>query len=266
MIKVGISGAAGRMGQIIIRLLAKEKNMKLAAAIEARNHPMLGKDAGECAGTDRTGVVISSGTKNPGKIDVLIDFSSPQAAVEHMKQMAERKIPVVIGTTGLSPAQLQKIRRFSRKIPCVMAPNMSVGVNLMFKLLKLAGRILGKKYDVEIVEAHHRFKKDAPSGTAKRMAEIIAEEAGLDLAKSGVYGRKGITGARKKGELGIMSVRAGDIIGDHTVMFAGAGERLELTHRALSRDTFARGAILAAMFAVRAKKGLHDMQDVLGVK
>lgn len=261
MIKIGIAGAAGKMGQTIIRLALKDRNFRLTAAIESKGHGMLGRDAGSAVGMEISGVKIETGQVPLKKADVLIDFSSPAVTVSNLEFMADLKRPVVIGTTGFSDAQKRMIKKIANRIPIVMSSNMSIGVNLLFKLLPLVVSAM-KDYDVEIIEAHHRMKKDAPSGTAKRIAEIITAARKLDI----VSGRCGICGPRKNNELGILAVRAGEIVGDHTVLFAGPGECFEITHRALSRDTFGKGALLAAAFALKAKKGLYDMQDVLGLK
>jgi len=200
------------------------------------------------------------------KGDVAIDFTSHAASMQHLQTAVQLKKPIVIGSTGFSAEEMEKIRSMAQCVPCVLAPNMSVGVNVLFKVLKTVAEILGDDYDVEIVEAHHHLKKDAPSGTAMKMAQIIAEALGRDLDKVGVYERKGLIGERSRTEIGIQTLRAGDIVGEHTVMFGAVGERLELVHRAHSRDNFARGAIRAAKWVVGQPPGLYDMQDVLGLR
>ena len=239
-VPVAISGCGGRMGNRIAALSFGDSELKVAGAFESNGHPWLGKDLGEQLGLGSKGVKITSDIKNglsPAK--VLIEFTTPQATIIHLKIACELKVGMVIGTTGLSPAEISQVKEASKSIPVVMAPNMSIGVNLLFGLVGEVAKKLGPGYDVEIVEVHHRFKKDAPSGTAKRLAEIIAEAKSKDLDRVGVYGRKGIPGERTPDEIGIHAVRAGDVVGDHTVIFSSLGERIELTHRAHSRDTFA---------------------------
>jgi 4-hydroxy-tetrahydrodipicolinate reductase len=197
--------------------------------------------------------------------DVIIDFTAPDSALEHMEWAASRSIAAVIGTTGLSSGQAARIKELARTIPCVCSPNMSVGINLMFTLIDRVARILSDRYDIEIIEAHHRLKKDAPSGTAVTMARILADAMNRELGAVAVHQRKGMIGARRRDEIGIQVVRAGDIVGDHTVLFAGEGERLEITHRAHSRDTFAAGAVRAAAWVTGQPPGLYDMRDVLGL-
>jgi len=198
--------------------------------------------------------------------DVLIEFTKPQASLENMRMTATRGIAMVIGTTGITGDTLREVESLGRKSKCVMSPNMSVGINVMFKIVEDVARILGRDYDMEILETHHRLKKDAPSGTAMRLAQILAESVGRDLDKIGVYKRKGAVGKRTDAEIGIQAWRAGDIIGEHTVMFGGIGERLEMIHRAHNRDNFARGAVRAALWVMKQPDGLYDMQDVLGLK
>ncbi len=218
-------------------------------------------------GLEKLGVLISDELEHIiDEGEVLIEFTDPDTTLDHLGMAIEHNKAMVIGTTGFSDEQLEEIKEIAPQIPCVMAPNMSVGVNLLFKLAKEIAPVLGDDYDIEIVEAHHRKKKDAPSGTAMRIAEILAKALGRNLKGVGVYGRKGITGERTKKEIGIHAVRAGDIVGEHTITFAGTGERIEITHRAHSRDTFAQGALRAVKFVAKAKKGLYDMQDVLKLK
>ena len=235
-------------------------------AVERKGHAAVGEDAGEVAGCGRLGVPVTDDLTIADGAEVLIDFTTPDATLAHLEVMAARRKAMVIGTTGFSPDQLAELRTRARPIPCVFSPNMSVGVNVMLKVLADMARTLGEEYDIEILEAHHRLKKDAPSGTALKMAQVLAKAMGRDLDAVAAYGRKGMIGKRKRGEIGIQVIRAGDIVGDHTVLFGGMGERIELTHRAQSRDTFARGALRAARWVVKQPAGLYDMQDVLGLK
>ena len=260
MIKTIVCGACGRMGQMIINAVLKDKDTQLVGILELGGHPMVGKDlgVGDLKVTDDLKSIIDDA-------DVVIDFTNPEATIKHLEIVKEYGKRAVVGTTGLDDKQVSQLHKISEDIACVFAPNMSVGVNLLFKLVAQSAKALGD-YDVEIVEAHHNLKKDAPSGTAKKIARIIADVLGRDLDKDGVYGRHGMVGARKKQEIGIHAVRAGDIVGEHTVTFASVGERLELVHRAHSRDTFAQGAVRAAKWVAGKPKGLYDMQDVLGLK
>ncbi|HEA46973.1 MAG TPA: 4-hydroxy-tetrahydrodipicolinate reductase [bacterium] len=267
MIKAIVSGACGRMGSSIIGTIVNDEEIKLVGALERKGHPNFGKDAGEVNGLGRLGVLISDDLEHIiDEGEVLIEFTDPDTTLNHLRIAIEHNKAMVIGTTGFGDEQLKEIKEIAAQIPCVMAPNMSVGVNLLFKLAKDIAPVLGNDYDIEIVEAHHRKKKDAPSGTAIKIAEILAKALGRSLKEIGVYGRKGTTGERTKKEIGIHAVRAGDIVGEHTITFAGTGERLEITHRAHSRDTFAQGAMRAVKFVIKAKKGLYDMQDVLKLK
>ena len=267
MVKVIVTGAAGRMGARIITLVQDTDGVELVGAVEHRDHQLTGSDVGAYLGLGKTGVILEDDlNKCIRRGDVVIDFSSHTASVEHFRIAAENKKAIVIGSTGLTPDEMKQVAEISREARCVLAPNMSVGVNVMFKVLKDVAGILGDGYDVEIIEAHHNQKKDAPSGTAVKMAGVIADSLGRDLEKVGVYGRKGMIGARPKSEIGVQTVRAGDIVGEHTVIFGGMGERLEFIHRAHSRDNFAGGAIRAATWIVNRKNGLYDMQDVLGLK
>lgn len=267
MVKTIVNGAAGRMGSRIIALIQETDGISLTGAIERKGHQSVGKDAGESAMWGKVGISI---TDNLSKIiddsEVVIEFTMPKSTIENLRIASIRKIPFVIGTTGFSNDELEEIKGLTKTIPCVMAPNMSVGVNLVFKTIADIAKILGDDYDIEIVEAHHRFKKDAPSGTAIKMAEVIAEALNRNLNEVGIYARHGIIGERKKREIGIQTVRAGDIVGEHTVIFGGMGERIEVTHRAHTRDNFARGAIRAAKWVVKQKPGLYSMMDVLGLK
>lgn len=267
MINIAVTGAAGRMGKSIIAAIKANPLVALAGALEKEDSQSIGRDAGEAANIGPIGVkVTDSMARAFKKADVIIDFTAPDASMRNIEEAVRLKKAVVIGTTGFSTGQRSRIKELGKKTPIVMSPNMSVGVNLLFKLVRDAAAVIGKDYDIEIVEAHHRHKKDAPSGTAVRLAEVMASALDRDLDKTAVYGREGIVGERKPEEIGILSVRGGDIIGDHTVMFAGLGERVELTHRASSRDTFALGAVRAALWVADKPNGLYDMQDVLGIK
>jgi 4-hydroxy-tetrahydrodipicolinate reductase len=198
--------------------------------------------------------------------EVVIDFSSPEATLEHLRLVTQHRRAMVIGTTGFSASELDELKSLARQVPCVFSPNMSVGVNLIYKVIGEMAKTLGDDYDIEVIEAHHRLKKDAPSGTALKIAEVLARAVNRDLNQVGIYARKGLIGERTKGEIGIQAVRAGDIVGDHTILFGGMGERIEVTHRASSRDTFARGALRAARWVVRQPPGLYDMMDVLSLR
>ncbi|MEK7370548.1 MAG: 4-hydroxy-tetrahydrodipicolinate reductase [candidate division NC10 bacterium] len=263
---VVIAGAAGRMGSRLVALIQEEKDLRLVGALEAPGHPALQKDAGEVAGIGRVNVPITGdpdGVLGPDRI--LIEFSVPEASLAHLRAVARQRGRAVIGTTGFSAAQRQEIEGLAQEAAVLLSPNMSVGVNVAFRVLREMARLLGDDYDVEIAEVHHRFKKDAPSGTALRMAEVVAQALGRDLTRTAIYGRHGMPGERTRSEIGILSQRSGDVVGEHTVSFGALGERLELTHRAHSRDTFARGALRAARFIAEARPGLYSMQDVLGL-
>ncbi len=264
---IAISGAAGRMGRRILALGSQRPDFVITGALDSPDHPAQGRDAGEIAGIGNIGVPISSDrTEVLKKCEILIDFSAPAVSVENVKSAAELDKAIVIGTTGFSEDQRKELVEAGQKTRCLIAPNMSLGVNLLFGLVEITARILGHNYDVEIIESHHKMKKDAPSGTADKLARVIAQNLDRDLNSSAVYGRHGIIGERKTEEIGIMSLRGGDIVGEHTVMFITEGERIELTHRAHSRDAFAKGALQAASWLVSKPKGLYDMQDVLGLK
>jgi 4-hydroxy-tetrahydrodipicolinate reductase len=267
MVKAIVSGAAGRMGGRIIHMMAGVSGITLAGALERPDHPAIGKDIGEVVGLPKKGVAVSGFLADLlPQADVLIEFTHPEPTLEHLKAAAEAGKAMVIGTTGLNPTQVGELKWLAEKTRVVFAPNMSVGVNLMFKVVEMIAGVLTEGYDVEIVEAHHRLKKDAPSGTAIKLAQVIAQALGRDLTKVGVYARHGIIGERTDPEIGIQTVRAGDITGEHTVLFGGIGERLEVIHRAHNRDNFAKGAVRAALWIVDQAPGLYDMQDVLGLK
>jgi len=264
MINVIIDGACGRMGKMIINGVFQAPDMQLVGAIEAPGHPNLGQDAGELAGVGHLEVVVCSELPDIiEKCDVVIEFTTPAATLEHLQNVVDADKAMIIATTGFTPEELEKVHELASQIRCVMAPNFSVGVNLLLKVVCDVARILGDDYDIEVIEAHHNKKVDSPSGTAKRIAEVIAETVQRDLDEVGIYGRKGIVGARTREEIGIHAIRGGDIVGDHTILFAGTGERLEITHRAHSRETFAQGALRAARWVVNAPKGLHDVNEVL---
>jgi len=267
MVKVAVAGAAGRMGGRIVHMIYQNPETELAGAFERPDHKSVGEDAGSVAGIGDLGVRICGAIDDgAGEADVLIDFTQPESTLQNMRTASEKGIAVVIGTTGITENGIAEITTLAEKIPCVMAPNMSVGVNVMFKIAGEMARILGNDYDMEILEVHHRLKKDAPSGTAMRLGQILADAVDRDLEKVGVFGRKGMIGERTDEEIGIQTWRAGDIAGEHTVMFGGIGERLELVHRAHNRDNFARGAVRAALWITGKPAGLYDMQDVLGLK
>jgi len=269
MIKAVVTGAAGRMGSRIINVLSASEGIRLSGAVERKGHSLVGQDSYGPAGLPAGGVLTVIADDLPAALkagDVLIDFTFPETSLEHIKTCADLGRPAVIGSTGFSKEQLGEIDKYVQKIPCVLSPNMSVGVNVCFKVLADLAKTLGGDFDVEIVEAHHRLKKDAPSGTAVRMGEVVAAALGRDYRQVARCHREGITGERTKEEIGMQTLRGGDIVGEHTVYFIGMGERIELTHRAHTRDMFARGAVRAAKWVVGKKPGLYDMQDVLGLK
>lgn len=267
MVKAIVVGAGGRMGRAVIHTILETPGITLVGAVEAEGHPFLGRDVGTLVGEGKTGVVVESDlSRVVDRGEVIVDFTAPGVALKSLEVGVERHLAVVIGTTGFSPEELKRIKAIGPRTRCVVAPNMSVGVNVMIRIVREIAGILGEEYDVEIVEAHHRFKKDAPSGTAMRLGRTIAEARGKDLDGVAVWSRKGLIGERKPGEIGVAVVRAGDIVGEHTVIFGGLGERLEVTHRAHSRDNFARGAVRAALWVMEQRDGLYDMEDVLGLR
>lgn len=266
-LRLAVPGAAGKMGRMILKVIAETPSTELVAAIERPVSPTLGQDAGVVAGLGPLGVAIRSDLDDALKnADVVIDFTAPSATAWTVSRAADCDVAVVIGTTGLGEAEKRAVWQASERIPIVLSANMSLGVNVLFGLLGQAARALGPGYDVEIVELHHRHKKDAPSGTALSMASALAEALGRDLSKVARYGREGQMGARTADEIGVHAVRGGDIVGEHTAYFCGLGERLEITHRASSRETFARGAVRAAEWLRDRDPGLYDMQDVLGLR
>jgi 4-hydroxy-tetrahydrodipicolinate reductase len=267
MIEVVVTGAAGRMGGHILRMVKAAEDLRLAAALE-RPGPAVGRDAGEVAGMGPLGVPVTASlaealARQPG---VVVDFTHFEASAGHAEACAAAGVPIVIGSTGFTPEARARVATAARRIAVVLAPNMSVGVTVMLDLVRRAAAVLGDAYDVEVVEMHHRLKKDAPSGTALRLAEVAAEALGRDPARDLRLERAGMIGERPAREIGVQSLRGGDVVGEHTVFLAGAGERLEITHRAGSREQFARGAVRAARWVVGRPPGLHDMADVLGLR
>ncbi len=266
MQNVIIAGSTGRMGHALIETAINDPELELHAALDRADCPQLGKDAGELFGAP-CGVKISTDLQAALQdADVLVDFTRPEPSLAYLEACRQAGVGMVIGTTGFSPGQKEAIAAAARDIPIVFAPNMSVGVNLLINLVQSAARVLSEGYDIEIIEAHHRHKVDAPSGTALRLGEAAAAALGRDLAQCAVYGREGVTGERDPSTIGFATVRGGDVVGDHTVLFAGIGERVELTHKASSRATFALGALRAAKFLAGKNNGLFDMQDVLGLR
>lgn len=264
-LRLAIPGAAGRMGRMILRLISETPGLQLGVATERNGSPHIGQDAGLIAGAVPLGVRIAA-EDAPLDADVAIDFTAPGATVGLVERAAEAGVAVVVGTTGLGEAERAAIERAAEQIPIVWAANMSLGMNVLFGLVRQAAAVLGDDYDAEIIEAHHRQKKDAPSGSALALAGVLCETLGRDPAEDLRHGRQGLVGARTTREIGIHALRGGDIVGDHTVLFCGPGERIELTHRASSRETFARGALRAAEWLRDRDPGLYDMQDVLGLR
>jgi 4-hydroxy-tetrahydrodipicolinate reductase len=266
-IRIAINGASGRMGKALIDIVAANANTTLTAAIERPDSSLVGADAGELIGIGMLGVTLTGDIEQVvDAFDVLIDFSAPASTLKNLQVCARHNKAIVIGTTGFSDAEKTEMLSYQSKIPVCVAANYSTGVNLCFKLLDIAAKVLGDDYDVEIYEAHHRHKVDAPSGTALRMGEVVADALGRDLNTTAVYGREGQTGARNRDTIGFATVRGGDVVGDHTVMFMADGERVEITHKASSRHSFARGAVRAAQWLAAQKPGLFDMQDVLDLR
>ena len=267
MRRIAVMGAAGRMGKILIEAVGQAEGAKLTAAVDRPDSSLIGADAGELAAQGKIGVTLA-GDLNAvlDQFDVLIDFTHPSVTLKNLEICRRAGKAMVIGTTGFSPEERQQLEAAAQEIPIVFAANYSVGVNLCLKLLDTAARVLGDDVDIEIIEAHHRHKVDAPSGTALRMGEVVADALGRDLHKVAVYGREGQTGARERETIGFATVRAGDVVGDHTVLFAADGERVEITHKASSRMTFAKGAVRSALWLQGREAALYDMQDVLGLK
>jgi 4-hydroxy-tetrahydrodipicolinate reductase len=265
--RIVITGASGRMGANLLRAVSEGEGTELAGAVDRPGAETVGRDAGELAGTGPLGVAVSDDLADVlGGADAVIDFTLPEATTRYAQQCAEAGVALVVGTTGFDTEQKAILDDAARQIPMVVAPNMSIGVNLTFKVLDTVARALGDDYDVEIIEAHHRNKVDAPSGTALRMGEVVAGALGRSLDANAVYGRQGRTGVRDRATIGFETIRAGDIVGEHTVMFAGAGERVEIGHKASSRMTFASGAVRAARWVAGQGAGQYDMQDVLGLR
>ena len=267
MIRVAVAGAAGRMGRILIEAVNNHPSLTLGAATEREDSTLIGADAGELAGVGKLGVSVSADLASVvDDFDVAIDFTAPAATLRHLDVCEAYAKKMVIGTTGFDDAGKRRIQAVADKNGIMFAPNMSVGVNLCFKLLDVAARVMGEGADIEIIEAHHRHKVDAPSGTALRMGEVIADALGRDLNEVAVYGREGVTGERDSKTIGFETIRAGDVVGEHTVWFAQDGERVEITHKASSRMTFANGAVRAAHWLMQQDPALYDMQDVLGLR
>ena len=266
-LKVVVAGAGGRMGQMLLQAVLEADSLQLSGALDVAGSPQLGQDAAQSLGRPACGVRISSDLREGLKGgQVLIDFTRPEGTMAHLALCRELGLQMVIGTTGFSEAQKQHITDAARDIAIVMAPNMSVGVNVTLKLLEMAAKALATGYDIEIIEAHHRHKVDAPSGTALKMGEVIAQALGRDLKECAVYERNGHTGERDPSTIGFSAIRGGDIVGDHTVLFAGTGERIEITHKSASRTTYAQGSVRAARFLAGRAAGLYDMFDVLGLR
>ncbi len=266
MIRLAVAGAAGRMGKAILRLASEDKTFQIAGGLEHPKNPSVGLDLGEQIGVGHLKIPISKDTLSVlKKADVLIDFTHPSATPAHLLAALKTKTAYVLGTTGLDPFVLKSLRQAAKHIPIVQSPNMSIGVNLLFKLAEITAKALDESYDIELAEIHHRLKKDAPSGTAMKFVEILAEARKKNSEKDVIYGRKGETGARPRGKIGVFALRGGDVVGDHTLSFLGDGERVELIHRATSRDAFAQGALRAAKFVANQRPGLYHMQQVLGI-
>jgi 4-hydroxy-tetrahydrodipicolinate reductase len=264
MIRIAVAGAAGRMGRNLVLACAACKETRLTQATDKPGHSLIGADAGVVAGIEAQDVLITDHL-DASKFDVLIDFTHPTVTSNHVDYCLENNKKMVIGTTGADQKLEQKLHRAGETIAIMYAPNMSVGINLCLRLLQTAAKVLGDSVDIEIIEAHHRDKVDAPSGTALKMGQVIAESLGRDLDDCAVYGREGQTGARDRKTIGFATIRAGDIVGDHTVLFAGEGERIEITHKSSSRMTYANGAIRACQWIAQKDHGLFSMQDVLGI-
>lgn len=265
-INIAVAGSSGRMGRTLIETVLRDPELRLAAALEQSGNAHIGKDAGELVGSP-CGVKVSGDVEAALKdCDALIDFTRPEGTLAYLEACRKLGVRMVIGTTGFDDQGKKVIADASRGMAIALAPNFSIGVNVAFKLLEVAAKALSSGYDVEIIEAHHRHKVDAPSGTALRMGEVVAQALGRDLRECAIYGREGHTGERKDETIGFSTVRGGDLVGDHTVMFIGTGERIEVTHRASSRSNYANGALRAARFIMDKKTGLYDMHDVLGLK
>lgn len=264
--KIAIAGASGRMGRMLIETVLNNPDVTLSGALDRAGSPQLGEDVGTLLGKT-TGVVLTDDIEQVfAASDVLIDFTRPEGTLVHLEAALRHNVKMVIGTTGFSDEQKAQLRAAGEKIGIVFSANMSVGVNVTLKLLEFAARHFDKGYDIEIIEAHHRHKVDAPSGTALAMGETIANALGRDLKECAVYGREGVTGERDPSTIGFAAIRGGDIVGDHTVLFAGIGERVEITHKSSSRLSYAQGSLRAAQFLASRERGMFDMQDVLGLR
>ncbi len=263
LLKIGITGASGRMGRTLIKLACSDSDVELRLALEFSESKFLGNDAGENFGT-KTGTIITSNIEGIKNCDVIIDFTRPSGSLKYLQECVSHNVPAVIGTTGFTAQEMKSIKSSAEKIPVVYAPNMSIGVNVLLRLVELAAKTLGPKFDAEILEAHHREKEDAPSGTALKIGEVVAKSLGKDLRSDGVFSRYGFGEKRKNGSIGFATIRGGDVVGDHTAIFAGDGERIEISHKASDRSTFARGAMRAAKYVTSMPPGLYDMNSVLG--
>ena len=264
--QVAVAGSTGRMGQMLIEAIRASADCQLAGALDQPSSPAIGNDAAAFLGVASGVPVVSDLRTGLARARVLIDFTRPDGTMAHLAACRELGVAAVVGTTGFSPEQKAQIGAIARDIPIVMAPNMSVGVNVTLKLLEMAAKALSTGYDIEIIEAHHRHKVDAPSGTALKMGEVIADALGRDLQACAVYAREGVTGERDPSTIGFSTIRGGDIVGDHTVLFAGTGERIEITHKSGSRATYAQGSLRAVRFLAGQRNGLFDMFDVLGLR
>lgn len=265
LIKIAVVGAAGKMGRRIVSLITEDARCEVAGALEYSACPFIGHDAGEVAGCGKLGVEITADIDKAFEgCDVFIDFTGAEPTMANLPKYAKAGLPAVIGSTGITSEQAKELEKLSAGFPVLFSPNMSVGVNLTFKILEMVTKVIGEDWDIEIIEAHHRMKKDAPSGTAMRMGEVIANMLGRDIEKDGAYCRHGLIGERTDKEIGMQTLRAGDIVGEHTAMFCTNGERIEITHRAHTRDMFAKGAISAACWLHGKPKGFYNMFDVLG--
>ncbi|MDE2129873.1 MAG: 4-hydroxy-tetrahydrodipicolinate reductase [Betaproteobacteria bacterium] len=266
LLRIAVAGSSGRMGRMLVEAIAAAPDCQLAGALDRAESPAIGQDAGAPMGLT-TGVAVTADLDaGLSRAQTLIDFTRPEGSLAHLQACLRHRVAMVIGTTGFDAQGLARIREASRTIPIVMAPNMSVGVNVVFKLIEQAARALSEGYDIEIIEAHHRHKVDAPSGTALKMGEVAAAASGRVLERDAVWARHGHTGEREPGSIGFSVIRGGDIVGDHTVLFAGTGERIEITHKSSSRATYAAGSLRAARFLADKSSGLYDMQAVLGLE
>ena len=267
MVRTIITGAAGRMGMRLVALTQESEGLCLSGAIEMKGHSALGKDAGEIAQIGNAGILLSDNLDSClTHSDVVIDFTGPASCLANLEQVVNSSKAMVIGTTGFSEQELDQLKTLAKKVPCVFSPNMSVGINVLVNTIGKIAKCLGETYNIEVIEAHHNKKKDAPSGTALKLAEALATGMDWDLKEVGVYARHGITGERKTREIGMQTIRAGDIVGDHTILFGGPGERIEITHRAHTRDTFALGALRAAEWVIQQPPGLYSMNNVLDLE